>query len=170
MRGWEAACWPLSCMVLFVFYILYPSLPPNAALRPPSQLLTSSNNPLFISFRAETRRTTQRRTPEEIINHTQAHTVWLVGYTLPVCPFGYSMIPGLYHAYRLHFIQVWIVIDYTRAPSAQHLRRASLTMRVSSPQGNKTLRWFTLYNVCLEVVRGNDAHCIKWVIHCLCWF
>lgn len=97
-------------MALFVFYILYPSLPPASALRPPSQLLTNSNNPLFISCRAETRRTTQRRTPEEIINSTQTHTIWLVGSAPPVCPCVCIMIHCLYLSYYLQFIWVCTVI------------------------------------------------------------
>lgn len=87
-RRGECPCWPLYCMALFVFYMLYRSLPPPSTLRPLSQLLTHPNNPLFISSRAEARQTTQRRRPGEIINRTQthSHTIWLVGYVVPVSP------------------------------------------------------------------------------------
>ncbi len=73
-RRGECPCWPLYCMALFVFYMLYRSLPPPSTLRPLSQLLTHPNNPLFISSRAEARQTTQRRRPGEIINRTHTHT------------------------------------------------------------------------------------------------
>lgn len=71
--------WPLYCMALFVFYMLYPSLPPPSALllscspgRPPP----SPNNPLFIFLPGRRRGGPHNAGGRgEIINRTQTHNM-----------------------------------------------------------------------------------------------